>query len=354
MKKNMTIINNTKAKGFYAILRNILFSLNPETAHILTFKALNLSRFFALTRLLSSPKKLNTPVKVMGINFPNHLGLAAGLDKDGIAVTALSELGFGFIEVGTVTPLHQPGNPKPRLFRLPEKGALINRMGFNNMGVDKLLENLSRQSYKCIIGINIGKQMTTAVEDALQDYIIGLQKAFPIADYVAVNISSPNTPNLRQLQKFEALESLLKGLKKVHHDLCKQYKIQKPLAIKVAPDLDEQEIQNISSLLIKYQIDALIATNTTISREGVDESPIAKEKGGLSGAPLTQKSTEIIRLFAKELNGRIPIIAAGGIMSGQDALDKLEAGASLVQIYTGFIYKGPGLIKEILWAIKNK
>lgn len=350
----MTIINNAQAKGFYAILRKILFSLNPETAHNLTFKALKLGRYFALTRLLSSPKKLNSPVKVMGINFPNHLGLAAGLDKDGIAVTALSELGFGSIEVGTVTPLPQPGNPKPRLFRIPERGALINRMGFNNLGIDNLLDNLHKQSCKSVIGINIGKQMTTAVEDALQDYIIGLQKAFPFADYIAVNISSPNTPNLRQLQKLEALESLLKGLKKVHNDLCQKYKIHKPLALKVAPDLNEQEIQNISSLLIKYQIDALIATNTTISREGVDESPIANEKGGLSGAPLTQKSTEIIRLFAKELNGQIPIIAAGGIMSGQDALDKLEAGASLVQIYTGFIYKGPGLIKEILWAIKNK
>lgn len=346
-------MKNNQAKGFYVILRKILFSLNPETAHNLTFKALKLSRYFALTRLLSSSKKLNSPVKVMGIHFPNRLGLAAGLDKDGIAVAALSELGFGFIEVGTVTPLPQLGNPKPRLFRLPEKGALINRMGFNNLGIDKLIDNLQGQSYKSVIGINIGKQMTTAVEDALQDYIIGLQKAFPIADYIAVNISSPNTPNLRQLQKVEALESLLKGLKKVHLELCEQHKIKKPLAIKVAPDLDEQEIQNISSLLIKHQIDGLIATNTTVSREGVDEFPIANEKGGLSGAPLTHKSTEIIRLFAKELKGQIPIIAAGGIMSGQDALDKLEAGAALVQIYTGFIYKGPGLIKEILSAIKK-
>ena len=345
-------MNSFQPSGYYKIVRKILFSLDPEKAHNITFSGLKLGHVLGMTKILGASTSLNDPVCVMGLEFPNRLGLAAGLDKDGIAVDGLGDLGFGSIEVGTVTPLPQPGNPKPRLFRIPGRGALINRMGFNNDGVDMLLENLDKIKYKGILGINIGKQFTTPVDEALGDYIIGLKKVFEHAGYIAINISSPNTPDLRKLQDSDALDHLLTGLKKEHDRLCEEHKMYKPMAIKVAPDMEMDQIRHIGELLLKHKIDGLIATNTTISRKGIDDLAIAAEDGGMSGAPLTQKSTEVIEKFADILAGRIPIIAAGGIMSGSDAKDKLDAGASLVQIYSGFIYRGPALIKEILKEIK--
>jgi dihydroorotate dehydrogenase len=338
------------ASGLYGLLRSLLFRFNPETAHNLTFAALRLAQPLRLARLFRADLHLAQPRRLMGLQFPHIVGLAAGLDKEGEAVGAFTDIGFAFVEVGTVTPLPQKGNPKPRLFRLPEHGALINRMGFNNGGMEAMLRRLRKSRHRGILGINIGKQFSTPVEQALGDYQRGLRSAYPLADYIAVNISSPNTPNLRALQKESALADLLSGLRREHDKLQQEHGVHRPLVLKVAPDIERDEIGSIAKLLLEYEIDGLIATNTTLERRHVQGHPYAGEQGGLSGAPLQQRSTEVIDRFCQALGDKVPVIAAGGIMSGADAREKLAAGSRLVQIYTGFIYKGPDLISDILAA----
>ncbi len=288
----------------------------------------------------------------MGLKFPNRIGMAAGLDKNGTAVPGFSRLGFGFIEVGTVTPRPQPGNPKPRLFRLPEYQAIINRMGFNNAGVDALCARLNGNRYGGILGINIGKNFDTPIDQAASDYLTCLDKVYSLASYITVNISSPNTKNLRQLQEISELDALLSSLKSRQTSLTEQHGKYVPLALKIAPDLDSQQILSIADAVRRHRIDAIIATNTTLSREGVEKSPLAAETGGLSGSPLFEKSTAVIRSLAKALAGELPIIAAGGITSGARARAKLDAGAALVQIYSGLIYRGPQLVTECIEATK--
>ncbi|MCK5121399.1 MAG: quinone-dependent dihydroorotate dehydrogenase, partial [Methylococcales bacterium] len=291
------------------------------------------------------------PVNVMGLEFKNPVGLAAGLDKNGDHISALAALGFGFIEIGTVTPRPQPGNPKPRLFRLPEHEAIINRMGFNNLGVDHLVEQVKQANYSGVLGINIGKNFDTPIKNATDDYLIGLRKSYELASYITLNISSPNTKNLRQLQQGDEIKNLLSSLKEEQLKLQQSHDKYTPLVVKIAPDLDDDEIIHIAKLLQEFNIDGVIATNTTISREAIQGHVHAEETGGLSGAPVREKSTYVVKGLASELNGEIPIIAAGGILSGKDAQDKLDAGASLVQVYSGLIYRGPQLIEDILRVI---
>ncbi len=287
----------------------------------------------------------------MGIRFPNPVGLAAGLDKNGEYIDALSRLGFGFIEVGTVTPRPQPGNPRPRLFRLAAAGALINRLGFNNDGVDRLVENVQRARYRGVLGINIGKNADTPLERAADDYIACLRKVYPLATYVTVNISSPNTRDLRQLQGGAELDALLAALKAEQRRLADAHGKHVPLAVKIAPDLDAEQIETIAGLLRRHQVEAAIATNTTTSRDGVAGLAHAGEAGGLSGAPVAQFSTRVIQELSRALRGEIPVIGVGGIMSGADARTKIGAGASLVQIYTGLVYRGPHLARECIEAL---
>ena len=330
----------------YKVLQKILFLLPPEKAHHLSLNALAvLNKLGVLKRI--KPQSTSKSVEVMGIEFPNRLGLAAGLDKNGEYIQPLSNLGFGFIEIGTVTPRPQPGNDTPRLFRLPKAKAIINRMGFNNQGIDYLLERVyeAREGgFNGIIGINIGKNFDTAVEDATEDYLIGLRKAYPHADYITINISSPNTPGLRTLQYGEELDELLSALKAEQAKLMSFYKYYRPIAVKVAPDLEPMEITGIAQALLDNNIDALIATNTTITRDAVKGMRYGNEAGGLSGEPVKDMSTEVIRRFHTHLKGRVPIIGVGGIASAKDAQDKLDAGADLVQVYSGLIYEGPRLI----------
>ena len=336
----------------YPLLRNALFKLPPETAHHLTLSGLN-----ALYRLglcgLVSPAIPDDERTVMGLNFPNPVGLAAGLDKNGACIDGLASLGFGFIEIGTITPLPQPGNPKPRLFRLPEASAIINRMGFNNMGVDALIANVKRADYKGILGINIGKNAATPIENAASDYLSCLNSVYPHASYVTVNISSPNTKNLRQLQDEAALNDLLTKLKAEQKMLADKHGRYVPIALKIAPDMEDGQIAQIASLLMKHRIDGVIATNTTLSRAGVEHLAHGSEAGGLSGAPVREKSTALIEKLAVHLQGALPIIGAGGILSGADAAEKISAGASLVQLYSGLIYRGPRLVSECAEAIRN-
>jgi dihydroorotate dehydrogenase len=330
-----------------------MFCLDAEHAHHLGLKGLRWMEMSGLSWLMTRKMPAKT-VRVMGLEFPSRVGLAAGLDKNGDYIDALSALGFGFIEIGTVTPRPQPGNPKPRLFRIPEAEGIINRMGFNNLGVDHLIEQVKAAEKTCLVGINIGKNFDTPVERAVDDYLIGLNKVYPHADYVTINISSPNTPGLRTLQFGESLDALLAALKKEQASLAEQYARYVPMAVKVAPDLSEDEVQELATAFTKHQIDAVIATNTTMSREAVDGLPNAEEAGGLSGAPVFEKSTEVVKLFRAALPKDLPIIAAGGIMSGEQALAKLDAGADLVQIYSGFIYHGPPLVRDILEAIDKR
>lgn len=327
----------------YNLLRPLLFQLDAETAHTLTLDTLSLLQ---KTGLLPGHTIHCTPVHVMGLDFPNPVGLAAGLDKNGAHINALTRLGFGFLEVGTVTPRPQPGNPRPRLFRIPQAEAIINRMGFNNAGVDKLLENVQQADYPGILGINIGKNADTPLQNAADDYLIGLRKVYPYASYVTVNISSPNTKQLRQLQNETQLEQLLGALKTEQTRLSDQHGRYTPLAIKIAPDLEPDQIAAIASLLLKHKMDAVIATNTTTARDGLEHLPYGNEQGGLSGAPLTERSTAVIHQLATHLQHAIPVIGAGGIMSPADAQAKMEAGADLVQIYSGLIYRGPNLVSE--------
>jgi len=334
----------------YKILKKILFLLPPEKAHHLSLKSLSIMNSVGLLTLLK-PKNKGKSVEVMGIDFPNKIGLAAGLDKNGEYIQALSNLGFGFIEIGTVTPRSQAGNPTPRLFRLPQAKAIINRMGFNNHGVDYLLERVNEArdaGFEGIIGINIGKNFDTAVENATEDYLIGLRKAYAYASYISVNISSPNTPGLRDLQYGKELRKLLAALKSEQTKLMSDYRVYKPIAIKVAPDLTEDEIKDIAEALLDNKMDALIATNTTLSRDAVNGMQYGDEAGGLSGEPVREMSTEVIRQFHAILKDRIPIIGVGGISSAKDAQNKIDAGASLVQVYSGLIYEGPGLVKKLV------
>ncbi|MDY6467657.1 quinone-dependent dihydroorotate dehydrogenase [Acinetobacter faecalis] len=331
----------------YSLARPLLFSLAPERAHELTLSLLKSTHKMGLMRQ-NVPAK---PVTCMGIQFPNPVGLAAGLDKNGAYIDALADLGFGFIEIGTITPRPQTGNPHPRLFRLPKAKAIINRMGFNNDGVDKLIENVKASKFKGILGINIGKNADTPVENAVDDYLICLEKVYNYASYITVNISSPNTKNLRSLQSGDALTELLSTLKKRQLELAEENSHYVPLVLKVAPDLEAEDIQFISKQLIEFKIDGLIVTNTTLSREGVEGLPFAEEAGGLSGAPVFEKSTACLAAFSKVLNGEVPLIGVGGILSGEQAVAKREAGASLVQVYSGLIYIGPDLVKDCINAL---
>jgi len=336
----------------YSLIRPALFALDAETAHHLTLGSLRVLNSLGLSSLLASSTS-NDPRTAMGLTFPNPVGLAAGLDKNGACINGLAALGFGFIEIGTVTPLSQTGNPGPRLFRLPQAGAVINRMGFNNEGVDRLIANVKRARYRGILGINIGKNAFTPIARASEDYLICLRKVYEHASYVAVNISSPNTANLRQLQSGDELDALLSQLKAEQQKLAQQYGKYVPLAVKIAPDLDPEQIRQIAAQLIKHRIDGVIATNTTLSREGVENLAHGAEPGGLSGAPLRDRSTAVIRQLAAELQGALPIIGVGGILSGADAAEKINAGASLVQIYSGLIYRGPALVAECAEALRH-
>lgn len=337
----------------YSLLRPLLFTLDPETAHHATLDALQAGYKLGLLPLLHKQVEPD-PCTAMGLTFPNPVGLAAGLDKNGAYINALAALGFGFIEIGTVTPRPQPGNPKPRLFRLPEAQAIINRMGFNNLGVDALIENVKNAQHTGILGINIGKNFDTPIERAAEDYLIGLRKVYPYASYIAINISSPNTKNLRQLQGGDELDALLSQLKSEQDKLSQQHGKYVPLALKIAPDLDQEQIQQIATLLMRHRIDGVIATNTTLSREGVEHLAQHKEAGGLSGAPVREKSTAVIRQLASSLQGSLPIIGVGGILKGVDAVEKIQAGATLVQVYSGLVYSGTELIAECATAIKRQ
>lgn len=337
----------------YSLARSILFQFSGETAHELALDGLNAAHNVGALSLFTK-KAVQAPVEVMGIRFPNSVGLAAGLDKNADHLDALGALGFGFVEVGTVTPKPQPGNDKPRLFRIPEKEAIINRMGFNNKGVDHLVEQVKRSKFQGVVGINIGKNLTTSVEDAEQDYLYCLKEVYPHADYVTVNISSPNTPGLRNLQFGETLEALLRALKEEQTRLAEEHNRYVPIAVKIAPDMDDDEVRMVAENIRNQKMDAVIATNTTLEREAVKGLKNADEAGGLSGKPVRDKSTHVIKVLAETLQGELPIIGVGGIDSAEAAKEKIAAGASLVQVYTGFIYQGPKLIHEAAEAIAAK
>ena len=331
----------------YALARPLLFSLEPEKAHRLTLKLAD----WGLAGWRRTPLR---PVTAMGLEFPNPVGLAAGLDKDAAHIDGLARLGFGFIEVGTVTPRAQPGNPPPRIFRIAEKKALINRFGFNNGGVDAFLDNVARTRWRGILGINIGKNAATPPERAADDYAYGLERVYGSASYVTVNISSPNTKGLRDLQQERQLDELLERLSLVRERLARSYRRRVPLALKVAPDLDAGEIAAIAAAVLRHGIDGLIATNTTLSREGVAGSAHAAEAGGLSGAPILERSTRVLAAFRDALGGKVALIGAGGILSGDDARGKFNAGAALVQLYTGLVYRWPALVRECVSAYPGK
>tara|TARA_R110001583_G_scaffold24563_1_gene89719 strand:+ start:68957 stop:69961 length:1005 start_codon:yes stop_codon:yes gene_type:complete len=330
----------------YNIARPLLFSLDAETAHEFTLASLNLAG-----RILPAGKPAaSDAVEVMGLNFPNRIGLAAGLDKNGEAIDGLALMGFGFIEIGTITPRPQPGNPRPRMFRLPEVRGIINRMGFNNHGVDALVANVSRVKFKGILGINIGKNFDTPMENAADDYLICLDKVYPHASYVTVNISSPNTQNLRQLQGESELDDLLGKLKTAQTRLADTHGRYVPLTLKIAPDLEPEQVINIADALRRHRIDGVIATNTTIARDKVQGVRYGEQQGGLSGAPVFEASTAVVRQLAQALGGELPIIAAGGVLDGRGAKAKIDAGASLVQLYSGLVYRGPELVRECVRA----
>ncbi|ALS64005.1 quinone-dependent dihydroorotate dehydrogenase [Pandoraea apista] len=337
---------------FYPLARRALFCLDAEQAHHLTLATLRGAASLGLAGLVGQTLP-EDPRTVMGIRFPNPVGLAAGLDKDGSCIDGLAALGFGFVEVGTVTPRPQPGNPKPRIFRLPQAEAIINRMGFNNGGVEQFLQNVQSARYKGPLGLNIGKNADTPIERAVDDYLICLEKVYPYATYVTVNISSPNTKNLRQLQGGDELDALLGKLKDKQRQLSDRHGKYVPIALKIAPDLDDEQIKVIAGTLTRHGFDGVIATNTTLSREAVAGLPYANERGGLSGRPVFDASNRVIRALATELGGALPIIGVGGILSGADAKAKLDAGASLVQVYSGLIYRGPELVRECVQALRT-
>lgn len=336
----------------YPLARRALFCLDAEQAHHLTLATLRGAASLGLAGLVGQTLP-ESPRTVMGIRFPNPVGLAAGLDKDGSCIDGLAALGFGFVEVGTVTPRPQAGNPKPRIFRLPQAEAIINRMGFNNGGVEQFLQNVQSARYKGPLGLNIGKNADTPIERAVDDYLICLEKVYPYATYVTVNISSPNTKNLRQLQGGDELDALLGKLKDKQRALSDRHGKYVPIALKIAPDLDDEQIKVIAGTLTRHGFDGVIATNTTLSREAVAGLPYANETGGLSGRPVFDASNRVIRALAAELGGALPIIGVGGILSGADAQAKLNAGASLVQVYSGLIYRGPELVRECVQALRT-
>ncbi len=342
----------------YKLIRPLLFALDAEVSHDFTLRLLRgtyrIPGAGVLTRSLYRQRTPLLPAEVMGLHFPNPLGLAAGLDKNATCLAPFSDLGFGFLELGTVTPRAQPGNPRKRMFRLPAHEAVINRMGFNSVGLDTFLANLSKARRSCPVGINIGKNRDTPVERALDDYILALRAVYPVADYVAVNISSPNTPGLRTLQSEQSLVALLEAIKTEKAALARRHARYVPLALKIAPDLSDQGIRGIAQLLLTYGIDAVIATNTTVARPGVENEAAAKEPGGLSGRPLRALATHAIRELYAELAGRIPIIGVGGISDADDAWEKILAGADLLQIYTTLIYQGPAAIRQIVSGIASK
>ena len=325
----------------YPLLKPLLFAVDPELAHDVSLEMLQ-----QFHRLLPQ-RRIEHPTRVMGLDFPNPIGLAAGLDKNADYVDGLSRLGFGFIEVGSVTPRPQPGNPQPRIFRLARQRSLINRMGFNNKGVDYLVERVRDKPRDFVLGINIGKNRDTPLEEALSDYCLGLEKVYSCADYVAINISSPNTPGLRELQNETALENLLTALGEQRRRLEDHHQSRRPLALKLSPDLDPRAVPALADSLRRHSIDGLIATNTTLDREAVSGHRLAAESGGLSGAALSERSREVLSAFYRELGDEIPIISVGGIDSVDEARLRFELGASLIQLYTGLIYRGPGLVKRI-------
>jgi len=335
----------------YTLLRRILFTLPPETAHLVALAGLDVAAASGLLKALIPPPA-NLPVKVMGLDFPNPVGLAAGLDKNADHLLGLGALGFGFIEVGTVTPQPQPGNPSPRMFRLPEHHAIINRMGFNNEGLDHLVARVAKRRYAGVLGINVGKNKDTPAEEAESDYRKGIAAVYDYADYITVNVSSPNTPGLRDLQFGDSLRQLLTAIKDeqgIQHQATGRYV---PLAVKIAPDMDDEEIRFVANALLEAGIDGVVATNTTISREAVKGHRHAGEAGGLSGDPVREPSLRVIRGLYQVLGDEIPIIGVGGIRDGASAAEKIRAGARLVQVYTGFIYRGPALVRESVEAIR--
>ncbi len=334
----------------YNLSKHALFALSPETAHNVALQSLSLAQKTGLSTALF--KREQMPTELWGLKFYNPVGLAAGLDKNGDYIDALAGVGFGFLEIGTVTPRPQPGNPKPRLFRLASKQAIINRMGFNNKGVDHLVAKVRQSHYRGVLGVNIGKNFDTPVEKALDDYLICLRKVYGYASYVVINISSPNTQGLRSLQYGESLDQLLSGLKKAQLDLANEHGKYVPLVIKIAPDLEPDEVNHLAEQLLHHEVDGVIATNTTLSRDGVEQLEYGNETGGLSGAPLLGKSTEVLKQLCGYLDDRIPVIGVGGITTGADAVRKIQAGAKLVQIYTGFIYHGPELIRQSVHSIR--
>ena len=331
----------------YALLRPLLFKLDAEQAHHFTLDGL--ARAYRLG-LLQKVAHHTCPTTLMGLSLPNPIGLAAGLDKNGQYIDALAALGFGFIEIGTVTPKAQAGNPKPRLFRVPEHQAVINRMGFNNQGIDAMIQNIEKSRFNGILGINIGKNATTPIENAADDYLLCLEKAYAHAGYITVNISSPNTQNLRALQGGDELSALLSALKNKQAHLAAAHGHYVPLAVKIAPDLNEQQVADIAHAAIQTEIDGIIATNTTIDKSALGHHPLAGEQGGLSGAPVREASNRVLKQLLAELEGRLPVIGVGGILSGADAAAKLHMGAAAVQVYSGLIYRGPALVKECLRA----
>ncbi|MBL4867063.1 MAG: quinone-dependent dihydroorotate dehydrogenase [Pseudomonadales bacterium] len=332
----------------FKIARGVLFKLPAETSHELSMLSIDAAYKTGTSFLVAGGRPKDKPVEVMGITFPNPVGLAAGLDKNGDHIDGLAALGFGFIEIGTVTPRSQPGNPKPRLFRLTEHNAIINRMGFNNKGVDHLVRQVKQSKYRGVLGINIGKNKDTPLENALDDYLVCLRKVYDLASYVVINISSPNTPGLRHLQFGDSLTSLIGPLKEEQIKLADKHNRYVPLVVKIAPDLTENEIIDVAKTFKSLKIDGVIATNTTSDRLGVESSEFAGEQGGLSGKPVFSKSTWALSVLCEELAGTIPVIGLGGIHSGNDAMKKKERGASLVQLYSGFIYEGPSLIKQVV------
>lgn len=330
----------------YSLIKPLLFCLDPERAHYLALNSLKILSTLGLARLLPAPTPL--PRQIMGLTFPNPVGLAAGFDKNGDYIDALATLGFGFIEVGTVTPKPQEGNPRPRLFRLSQQEAIINRLGFNNKGVDYLVKQLQKKRFRGIIGVNIGKNRDTSLENATHDYLYGFQRLAPYASYITINISSPNTPELRSLQHGELLRELLHSLKNEQTQFLKAEKKYVPLIVKLAPDLTFDELKIISQTLLLEKIDGIIATNTTITRPYLEETSETKESGGLSGKPLCSLSTQVIKNLQSLLMNKIPIIASGGLVSEKAALEKLAAGASLVQVYSGLIFRGPGFVTSLV------
>ncbi|MCF7520568.1 quinone-dependent dihydroorotate dehydrogenase [Neisseria sp. ZJ106] len=333
----------------YPIARSLLFKMDAEQAHHFTLKSLKTLHKLGLLPIAGNQGKTT---ELMGLTLPNPVGLAAGLDKNGEYIDALGALGFGFIEIGTVTPKPQPGNPQPRLFRVPQHQGIINRMGFNNHGIDAMIRNIEASRYQGILGINIGKNAVTPIENAADDYLICLEKAYAHADYITVNISSPNTKNLRALQGGDELSALLEALKNKQAHLHAAHGRYVPLAVKIAPDLDETQIADIAHVVKAVEMDGIIATNTTIDKSALRNDPLANEQGGLSGLPVREKSNQVLQQLAAHIDGKLPIIGVGGIIDGQDAAEKIRLGANAVQIYSGLIYQGPALIQSCIKAIR--